>query len=111
MEQSTMKDKYAGSWEKYKRFGRYELFAVVGIILISILLFPIVFVLKLSWPVENLAFVLLFVAGYFHYCRYIWPCPRCGKRFNGSLGIGGIRDECQYCALSKWATDDDDDAS
>ena len=103
-----MKDKYAGSWEIYKRFTRCELFAVVGIILIPILLFPIVVVLKLSWPLENLGFVLLFAVGYFHYCRYIWRCPRCGKRFNGRLGIGGISEECQYCALPKWANDDDD---
>jgi hypothetical protein len=109
MEQSTMKDKYAESWAKYRRFGRYELYAAVGMLLIPILFFPIVFLLKTGRPFEFLGPVLLLVVGYFHYCRYVWPCPRCGKPFNGRFGIGGIREECQYCALPKWANDDEDD--
>ena len=106
-----MEGKYAASWAEYKRLARYELFAVVGIVLIPILFLPVLSLLNLSWPLELVAFVLFLAAAYFHYCRYIWPCPRCGEPFNGRLGIGGIREECQNCALPKWANDDEDDES
>jgi hypothetical protein len=111
MEKSTMEGKYAENWAKYKRLAGYELFAVVGIVLIPLLLLPILFLLNLSWPLDPVIVVLFFAAAYFHYCRYIWPCPRCGERFNGRFGIGGIREKCQNCALPKWANDDEDDES
>jgi hypothetical protein len=109
MEKSTMEGKYSASWAEYKRLARYELLAVVGIVLIPILLLPVLSLLKLRWPLELAVFVLFLAVVYFHYCRYVWQCPRCGEQFNGRLGIGGIREECQNCALPKWANDDEDD--
>jgi hypothetical protein len=106
----AMKGKYAKSWAKYRRFGRYELYAAAAMLVFLILFYPIVFLLKTVWPFELLGAVLFFVAGYFNYCRIVWRCPRCGKPFNGRFGIGGIR-ECAYCALPKWANNDGDDES
>ena len=103
-----MASKYADSWAEYKRFGRYELFAAVGMLLTPILFFSIELLLKVNLPVYFVEVILFSAVAYFHYFRYIWPCPRCGEMFNGRFGIGGIREECQYCALPKWANDDGD---
>ena len=45
---------------------------------------------------------LMGAISYFAYYHYVWECPRCGERF------GRLHEECQNCALPKWANDDSD---
>lgn len=39
----------------------------------------------------------------------IWPCPRCGKWFSGTLGysLGPMAQKCFHCGLPRFASFDD----
>jgi hypothetical protein len=107
-----MDGKYAGKWAEYRRICKFAVISLVGVVGVPFLSFLILVLLlqltrlQLPWSLAQLPFLLgsacLFLAVYFGRRQYTWECPRCGRRF------GRLHEECQNCALPKWANDDSD---
>lgn len=101
---------YAAQWADYRHLRNRAIYSFVAFFAVSFLLIPLLGLL-LRFPafqflsrVRMLPFLVeVALAGvilYFAYLHYCWECPRCGERF------GMLYDECQNCALLKWANDD-----
>ena len=103
---------YAAQWAEYKHLRNCAIYSGV-----SLFALPFLTVILLGLLLRFQAFQFLthldmlpFLVGvafmgsalYFAYLHYVWQCPRCGERF------GRLHEECQNCALPKWATDDSD---
>ena len=103
---------YAAQWVEYKHLRNCAIYSMVALFAAP---FLIVMLLGLLLRFRVFQFlthldVLPFLIGvafmgstlYFAYLHYVWQCPRCGERF------GRLHEECQNCALPKWADDDSD---
>ena len=107
---STMKDGYAAQWADYKHLWNRAIYSFVTFFAGPFFLIPLLGLL-LRFPAFQFLsrvsmlpfFVEVALAGatlYFAHLHYVWECPRCGERF------GMLHEECQNCALLKWANDD-----
>jgi hypothetical protein len=108
----TLSDKYGAQWAEYKHLRNYAIYSLLALFVGPVLM-VLVLGLLLRFPVfqslnhlSMLPFLfgaaLMGATGYFAYRHYIWQCPRCGEQF------GRLHEECQNCALPKWANDDSD---
>ena len=105
-----MKDDYATNWANYKHVRNCAIYSLLAFFVGPFVLIPLLGLLlrfsafQFLAPLSMLPFVIeVALAGatlYFAYLHYIWECPRCGERF------GRLHEECQNCALPKWAIDD-----
>ena len=107
----AMKDEYSLKWVDYRRLCKYGKYSLVALVTVPFALLLILgFLSRLGAPqfIDNLAIILfpievalMITTVYFAWGHYIWRCPRCGEPF------GRFHEECQNCALLKWATEND----
>jgi len=106
-----MKDEYAMQWAEYRHIcksGTYSLLATFILPFALVAILGILLRFKIFGSLGTLS-ALPFITGVallintasYGYLHYTWKCPRCGECF------GRDHEECQYCALPKWANEDD----
>ena len=114
-ELASMKDEYALEWAEYRRNSRHGIYALFAFLAAPFVMIPTFglllhfsafqFLTHLGMLPFFVEAVLMLAAGYFGWWQYTWECPRCGQPF------GRHHEECQNCALPKWATEDDSELS
>jgi hypothetical protein len=103
---------YAAEWAEYKHLRNCAIYSAVAVFaapflavaLLGLLLrFPTFqFLTHLGMLPFLIGVALMGSTLFYAYLHYAWQCPRCGERF------GRLHEECQNCALPKWAIDDSD---
>jgi hypothetical protein len=106
-----MKDEYAPKWAEYRRICKCGIYALVAFFAAPFVIIPILsLLLHFGMPQSlihsnTIPFLieagLMITAMYFGWRQYTWECPRCGEPF------GRLHEECQNCALPKWASEDE----
>lgn len=103
---------YAAEWAEYKHLRDYAIYSAAALIAAPFLTVALLglllripafqFLTHLGMLPFLIGVVFMGLTLYFVYLHYVWQCPRCRERF------GQHHEECQNCALPKWANDDSD---
>ena len=100
---------YQQAWQQYRTQGKiwialFALYvpAVVGAAMFSLRYF------YTPKPAIVLAVLWMVVTVYFTFRINVWPCPRCGSAFSGTLwrSKGMFATQCVHCGLPKYGNDE-----